>query len=302
MKKKYRHLTDRFTYFAIDLALVVLMVLEVSREYLSTFNRQIGQQLYNELRRDYAFPRAVCRSLSDLFRTYLDLYFGGERTEGQVIFHAVSRDVPPGVPVEEMHLVPVRLTLYDPGDCVCRTQGELLNSRILRITGEAFSQGALLTQADIAILLGESTKTIARHIAELEINGEAAPTRGSWRDIGPGVSHKKRILELYLRGDEYTDIERKTRHSGEAIMRYVKDFARVLVLTEEGYSGAELRVITGLSDKTIREHTELIEAYSGEEYRERLEHIRAIFRKKTMVPIEEVEKPGASGSSGRLGP
>lgn len=106
------------------------------------------------------------------------------------------------------------------------------------------------------------------------------PTRGGWKDIGPGVSHKKRILELYLNGDEYTDIERKTRHSGEAIMRYVKDFARVLVLMEEGYRAAELRVITGLSEKTIREYTELMETYSGEEYHERLEHIRAIFQKK----------------------
>lgn len=137
------------------------MVKEVSKEYLSTFNRQIGQQLYNELRRDYAFPRAVCRSLSDLFKTYLDLYYGSQRAEGQVIFHAVSRDVPPGVPVDEMHLVPVKLTLYASEDCASKTQSELLNRRILRISGEAFVQGALLTQADIAILLGESTKTIA---------------------------------------------------------------------------------------------------------------------------------------------
>jgi hypothetical protein len=54
------------------------MVTEVSKEYLSTLNRQIGQQFYNELRGDYAFPHAVCRSLSDLFRTYLDLSLGHE--------------------------------------------------------------------------------------------------------------------------------------------------------------------------------------------------------------------------------
>jgi len=62
-------------------------------------------------------------------------------------------------------------------------------------------------------------------------------------------------------------------------MRYVKDFARVLVLTEEGYSDAEHRIVTGLSDKIIREYRALIEEYSGQEYKERLEHIRAIFKK-----------------------
>ena len=131
-KAKYFFLTDRFINFAADLTQVVIMAIEVSKKYLSTFNRQISQQLYKELRRDYAFPRAVCRSLSDLFRTYLDLYFGSQRKEGQVIFHAVSKDVPPGIPVEEMHLVPVKLTLYEPEDCTFKTQSELLDHQPLR--------------------------------------------------------------------------------------------------------------------------------------------------------------------------
>jgi hypothetical protein len=263
------------------------MSLEISKEYQSTFNRQIQTQLYNELRHDYSFPRAVCRSLSDLFGSYLDLYFSSQRTEGQIIFHAVSKDVPPGVPVEEMHLVPIKLSLYEPDDCTIRNQQELLDKRIIRTANEAFNQSALLTQADIAILLGQSTKTITRHISELEKNDILIPTRGKWKDIGPGVSHKKRILELYLKGDEYTDIERKTKHTGEAIMRYVKDFARILVLTEEGFNDTELRIITGLSEKTIREYKDLIESYSTEDYQDRQDQLRDMFRKKTIL-----QKPG----------
>jgi len=293
-------MTNRLTTRTYKVSVVMTMVGDVSNEYLATFNRRLETQFYNELRRDYAFPRAVCRSLSELLLTYLDLYFGGQRKEGQVIFQAVSKEVPPGVPVDEMQLVSVKLTLYAPEDCSCKTQHDLVDRRILRLTGEAFGQGALLTQADIAILLSESTKTVARHIKELENHGEVVPTRGSWKDIGPGVSHKKRILELYLKGDEYTELERKTKHSGEAIMRYVKDFARVLVLTEEEYSAAELRIVTGLSDRVIREYQELIEQYSGHEYRERLEHLRAIFKKK--ATIGEPREPGASGTSGRWSP
>jgi len=257
------------------------MSLEISKEYLSTFNRQIQTQLYNELRQDYSFPRAVCRSLSNLFSSYLDLYYGGQRKEGQVIFHAASKEVPPGVPVEEMHLVPVRLTLYEPDDCTTKSQQELLDKRIIRISSGAHQQGALLTQADMAILLGESTKTIMRHITELENQGKLVPTRGKWKDIGPGVSHKKRILELYLKGDEYTDIERKTKHTGEAIMRYVKDFTKILILKEEGFNDVELRIISGLSDRTIQEYSDLIEKYSSEEDQGRLAQLQAVFRKKT---------------------
>jgi hypothetical protein len=63
-------------------------------------------------------------------------------------------------------------------------------------------------------------------------------------------------------------------------MRYVKDFARILVLTEEGFENEELRIITGLSEKTIREYKELIETYSTEEYKERLDQLHSIFGKK----------------------
>ncbi len=259
------------------------MFTEIPKEYLSTFNRQLQTQLYNELIHDYSFPSAVCRSLSDLFISYFDRYFSSQRKEGQIIFYAVSKDVPPGVPVDEMNLISVTLSIYDPDDCTVKDQQELLNKRIMRISNEAYAQGALINQADIAILLGESTKTISRHITTLEKKGELIPTRGKWKDIGPGVSHKKKILELYLKGYEYTEIERKTQHSGETVMRYVKDFARILVLTEEGCEEQELRIITGLSEKTIREYKELIETYSTEEYHDRLDQLHNLFGKKEMA-------------------
>ena len=101
-----------------------------------------------------------------------------------------------------MSLVPVKITIYDPGDCTVKDQQDLLDKRIIRISNEAHTQG-------------DSTKTISRHISALEKKGELVPTRGKWKDIGPGVSHKKRIMELYLKGYEYTDIERKTKNSGE---------------------------------------------------------------------------------------
>jgi hypothetical protein len=142
---------------------------------------------------DYSFPRAVYRSLSELFISYIDLYFGSQRKEGQITFHGVSKDVPPGVPVDEMNLVSVNITIYDPEDCKVKDQQELLDKRIRCISNESHKQGTLLIQADIAILLGESTKTISRHIAALEENGELVPTEENGKDMGHGVSHKKRL-------------------------------------------------------------------------------------------------------------
>ncbi|MDI9394618.1 MAG: DUF1670 domain-containing protein [Euryarchaeota archaeon] len=53
---------------------------------------------------EYSFPRAVCRSLSELFISHIDLYFGSQRKESQITFHGVSKDLPPGVPVDETHM------------------------------------------------------------------------------------------------------------------------------------------------------------------------------------------------------
>ena len=139
---------------AFDLLVIIMSITwneaKPSNEYKSTFNRKLETQIYNNLRRDYAFPRAVCRSLTDLFQNYLDLYFGGLRKEGQIVFYAVARDVPTGVPVEEMHLIPVILTVYASEDNLVCTDGNqkgLLRHRIVRIANEAYIQGGLLTQA-----------------------------------------------------------------------------------------------------------------------------------------------------------
>ena len=61
-------------------------------------------------------------------------------------------------------------------------------------------------------------------------------------------------------------------------MSYVKAFSRILVLTAEGFKDKELRIITGLSDKTIREYIDLIETYSTEDYQERLNQLQVIDR------------------------
>ena len=299
-------MTDRYYSYRVIYLLVSIMKngwneIKPSDKYTSTFNRQLKTQLYTELRREYAFPRAVCRSLTSLFYHYLDLYFGGLRKEGQIVFHAVACDVPPGVPVEEMHLVPVLLTVYSADDiliCSEKNQKGVLQARIERITTEAFHQGGLLSQADISIVLGESTKTIARHIHDLHQQEIFIPTRGNWKDIGPGESHKKQIIACYLRGDEYTDIARKTHHSPEAIMRYVKDFARLLILSEEGYTDHEIRMLSGLSDKTIEEYQDLINKYQGPEYEERLAHLHQVFQKKTLK--EYLQERQVFDNDGRL--
>ena len=255
---------------------------EVSRDYVSLIKRTLEEQLYNELLQEYGFPRAICRGLTELFFSYFNLYLGADRADGQLIYRAIPMNVPPGVPTEEIKTLPVRLTITCIEDLryASRDIHELIKQRIVRITNEAFDQGGLLTQVDLSILLGESPRTIGRRIQELQNEGICVPTRGTRMDIGPGISHKTKIVEMYLDGYDFTDIKRRTRHSSESITRYLRDFARVMVLCERGHSPREIRIITDHSDRLVREYLDLYQRMNTMEHHEMLDQLRVIYQGK----------------------
>jgi len=253
---------------------------DVSRDYVSLVKRTLEEQLYNELLQEYSFPRAICRGLTELFFSYFNLYLGADRADGQLIYRAIPADVPPGVPTEEVKTHPVRLTITCTEDLRHASQDihELIKQRIVRVTNEAFDQGGLLTQADLSILLGESPRTIGRRIQELQNEGICVPTRGSRMDIGPGISHKTKIVEMYLDGYDFIDIKRRTRHSSESITRYLKDFTRVMILCERGHSPREIRIITSHSDRLVREYLDLYQRMNTVEHEEMLGQLRAMYQ------------------------
>ena len=266
-------------------------------KFRSTRSNTISEQLYTDMREDYGFPPAVCRSLAENFLDIMDLYYGGERDPGQVIYNAASSNVPAGRPREDVRTVPVQLTIFDPKDIdivVEHGAEELIKHRIERLFNEAFSQGGALTQSDVAILLGISPKTVHRKMKDLQMDGTIIPSRGNLKDIGPGTSHKTRILDLYLSGDDHIEIKRKTRHSSEAIMRYIKSFARFVILYEDGFRDNQLRMLTGYSPKLLKEYEKLYHRFSKPEFEHRMEHIRQIGIKKNVQEDElELPKEGA---------
>ena len=87
----------------------------------------------------------------------------------------------------------------------------------------------------------------------------AVPTRGQIRDIGPGVSHKAQIVQLYLWGLQFTEIERRTRHSEDAIRRYLGNFRQIAALYARGASIPEIRAATGRSASVIGEYIAIYE-------------------------------------------
>jgi hypothetical protein len=235
-----------------------------TKSLTSAWKKANEQELFNNLKIDYGFSQALARSLVQLMHDHIETNYGNLRGDSQVIYHAVSIQEPPGKPIDRLRLVPVTLTTSDPDDAVVlRERGVtgLRKHKLLRLANEAYDQGGLLIQEDLALLLTTSIRTIQRDMQEMRQQGIVVPTRGEIQDIGPTVSHKTKIIELYLKGYEYTEIEQRTRHTGEAIKRYISGFSKVVLLSNQGYSVIQIRELTNSSEKVITEYLALYEAY-----------------------------------------
>lgn len=222
------------------------------------------QELFNNLKIDYGFSQALARSLVQLMHEHIETNYGNLRGDSQVVYHAVSVQEGPGKSIDHLRLVPVTLTISHPDDAkVLKEQGVpgLRKHKLLRFANEAYDQGGLLIQEDLALLLTTGVRTIQRDMQEMRQQGIVVPTRGEIQDIGPTVSHKKKIIELYLKGYEYTEIEQRTRHTGESIKRYISGFSKVVLLSDQGYSVIQIRELTNSSEKVITEYLSLYETY-----------------------------------------
>jgi hypothetical protein len=181
---------------------------------------------------------------------------------GELCYLAVASEEPPGKPIIACRKVQVALELASVEDReVLRDKGlaAMRQGRLARLARQAQVQGGLLTVEDLAYLTCSSTATVKRDVAACRAQEVAVPTRGQIRDIGPGVSHKARVVQLYLWGLQFTEIERRTRHSEDAIRRYLVDFRQIAALYARGASIPEIRAATGRSAGVIGEYIGIYE-------------------------------------------
>ncbi len=206
------------------------------------------------------FARTYLEEMRRLFAEHLRL----PDKSGTLLLHALAAEEPPGKPLGACRKVLVELTLEAPGDLdIWRERGlaALRQAKVLRLAGEALEQEALLTQEDLARLLCTSVSTVKRDIEALRADGFRVPTRGALQDIGPGVSHKARIVRLYLESFSFAELERRSRHSTRAIERYLKHFTQVARLERAGHPPEEIRLVTGLSTRVIEAYLELLDTH-----------------------------------------
>lgn len=134
-----------------------------------------------------------------------------------------------------------------------------LAKRIARISEEAYTQSALLTQVDIAAIFCISQAKVSQLVRSYQKSiGKIIPLRGFVHDIGRSISHKVKIIEMYTKGYSTKEIARNTSHAPTSVDRYIRDFERVKMLFAKGMSEAEIAYITSLSESLVIEYIKIV--------------------------------------------
>lgn len=181
---------------------------------------------------------------------------------GQVLWTAIDRDRPPAhrqvTTAAHLHPIVLDLTTPDDIDALLERQPaqERLRRRVVRLCQQAYAQGALLSNCDLALLLHASESRIAQVLAAHERTTQTAvPRRGTLQDVGTTLTHKRIIcLKHHREGKEPSQIARETYHSLEAVDRYLERYARVRYCRRQGFDAAQTAMVLQCSLRLVQEY------------------------------------------------
>jgi len=237
-------------------------------------SKTVKQSIVSSIARDFnltpILAEAYFSQISDYFLHHGEVELGA----GQFHYLAVDENEPAGKPIALCKKLSVKLTLHNPEEDlpVYKKSGlrGLRHHKIVRITNQAIDQGGVLSYEDIAFILTSSVVTIKRDMSQMRKKGIILPSRGWRHEMGRGQTHKTQILELYLFGYQFSEIERRTKHSETAIKRYLQDFARVALLHKKRFTVDQIRISTGFSHRLIGEYLKLLASHSKSAHLKRL--------------------------------
>jgi len=163
---------------------------------------------------------------------------------GQMLWLAVSVDDPParGKTIADTDLVPVVLDIHIDEDVHCRlkrdTPQKRLENKVVRLCQQAYEQGALLSNCDLAAILNEEEARVSQTLTAFQKRtGSVVPRRATIHDVGTGMTHKAIICrKRFCDGLSSEEIARETHHSIEAVDRYLGQYDRVLNCRNLGLS------------------------------------------------------------------
>jgi hypothetical protein len=188
---------------------------------------------------------------------------------GQVFWAGVAIDDPPSrnERIEDTRLVPIVLDLVTARDIdETRTKGmrsKTRRSKIVRLFRQAHEQGAVLSLADVYLMIHIHLSTLSRLVLDHEREtGERVPRRGTIHDMGRSVTHEAIICDKRPVEQKPTSrVAQETLHSPEDVEHHVQCRRRIQLCRDSGMSPEEAAQAAGHSLSLVQEYLELIEEF-----------------------------------------
>jgi hypothetical protein len=192
---------------------------------------------------------------------------------GQIVWAAISIDDPPSPrrPLKSARLTPVVLSVSTPEDVERRitrvARDEYLTERCVRMCVEAYEQGALLSNADLAEILTMDDSRVSWALSRYEkLTGKVVPRRATLHDVGTALTHKRIIcLKRWQEGKSAEQVARETFHSLEAVDRYLGMFERVRCCRKYQMDAQQTAFALGCGERLVREYLEIDELLTKDE-------------------------------------
>jgi hypothetical protein len=239
-------------------------------------SKEARSAIVQRLAVDFNLTPIIAEAFYKQFSLYFQEHANISLSSGEIAYEAVAADEPAGKQIRIARKISVRLKLVDLNSDldILANYGlaGLRRHRLSRLSREAYDQGGLLSYEDLAIMLTTSPATVKRDVSSLRREGRFIMTRGRKHDMGPGLSHKTIIIDLYFKGYAFTDIERQTNHSETSVKRYLADFIQIASLHKQNFTLQQIRIIAKKSDRIIREYIGLYQTYHRQN-NERLEEL-----------------------------
>jgi hypothetical protein len=187
-------------------------------------------------------------------------------THGQALWLAIDRDDPPKLHkmIRDTRLVPVTLDISTPDDIERRIQrqtpSERFTAKAVRLCQQAYDQGGLLSNCDIAEILSLDDARVAQCLTTYERTHQCVvPRRATLHDVGSGVTHKAIICQKrYRDGKESHVIAQETHHSIEAVDRYLGQYDRVRYCRDNGMSPDKTAFTLNCSQGLVQQYLDIL--------------------------------------------
>jgi len=234
-----------------------------------TFKAALGHLLLTEF--PGIFGPAVTRLFADkIDELYERFHPPNSRFKlGQLFWAGVAVDDPPSrnKRIEDTRLVSIVLDLVTARDIdEARVKGmrsQTRRAKIARLFRQAYEQGAVLSLADVSLMIHINYSTLSRLVLEYEREtGTVVPRRGTIHDMGRSVTHKRIICFKRLVEQKPTSqVAQETFHSADEVEYYVQCLRRVQLCRDSGMSPEEAAQATGYSLSLVQEYLDLIEEF-----------------------------------------